>query len=431
MAVAARATRIPVASRRLWIGAASYTLAAAMAAAAGGSVRLEGASGWVERLALEGVDAGSAAAALLGALRGLSGRAEKEPPRVEACGFEAENTWPRDRPVRGVPGFNARYDPAYFEAIASRLCGAPSKPVGEWSLADLALATARSLCDCPSALEETEPLVLARAEFYRFSRTLGGPRTTGRDFDVAKTLSLPALSQALGLLAHYATGVARGVNLALVEEAVLHGSPRRAVEFYALARSWVGGLYAAYQGEEPTTEMIVLTVGAAAARLSLAGSGVDPNAVVLARFTYGMRTTLQWASPIPAANAAAVIAETVKAAYGGRPERVEELASSLTGLAGAPVRGLPEEDAQRARAARRAAEEYARYMEAYASSLAAGDPDYSAAYAAVRAMRAAEYTLAGARSAALQGLARAARYLADFASHAILLKPELVARVTL
>ncbi len=427
------ATRIPLLPPSLWLGVASLTLAGALAAYRQRRASLEQAA-WGATLVVDD-SPGNVALALLGVgeiLWGPCGGAAGA--RSSVCGLEAPNHWP-DVEVRRLPGFSARYDVEYLQGVMKMLCS--SRSASTLKLRELAEDLANAICSpCPTMDKPVQPLVLARAEFYRFSKSLGGPRITGREFDVAKRLYLPAASQALALLAHHATTIYRAgdssLSLTLTPEAAAAAlsSPstlRDTLRYYAEVACTLSRLSPLWEGGIPEALASLLAALRAAELRARGLASFDPDALLLGRFSLGRRPTLQRADPLPVAALASLLEAAALGAAGGASglqgliERsrvaAERLASRGRGLR------VPGDDRERVEKAGRLLVEYSAYMLEASFKLASCRRPVEEAYAAARTMDLAARLLSGAESPEARGLAWDAQLLSRLAAEAAAARP--------
>ena len=405
------AVEVPVLSRAFWLGAASATLAAAMAGSKGFSLS---PGVWVEKAVIE-ASPQEAAVNLLGAWSRLGGGGGAT-STCSPCGAKTGNSWP-PRQVTGVPGFSGRYDPGYLKAIVEKLCW-KGDPAG-MTIADLACATASSLCGCESIWEEAQPLVLLRSEFYRFARGYGASRPVGA-YDVAKTVVIPAFAQALALLAHYATIAYRGQgwSFSLSIDPEVFSEPEGygaqvagdAVEYYRAAKGLIATASGRLYRERGDVPWSVVILSAATAYLGVPGIRLPPDSLLAARISYGNRVTLLWAGRVPASPLVDLLNRAVAQAGLGSGRRVYVALSKLlsTTPAGEGARKrLPD-----------LVQEYAHYLVEYASGSTSMSREYrpvDAAYSAARVMALA------ARDLDREGytdLAGEARLLSELAAEA-------------
>ena len=399
---------VPVLSRAFWLGAASATLAAAMAGSRGFSLS---PGTWVEKAVIED-SSEDAAVNLLGAWSRLGG-GRAEATDCTPCGVG--NTWP-SMPVSRVPGFSGRYDPGYLRAIVEKLCW-KGDPAG-MTIADLACATASSLCGCKSIWEGAQPLVLLRSEFYRFARGYGASKPVGA-YDVAKTVEIPAFAQALALLAHYATIAYRGQGWSFSlsvdpevfsETGGYSGGAGDAVEYYRAAKGLVATASSRLYRERGDVPWSVVILSAATAYFGVPGIRLPADSLLAARISYGNRVTLLWAGRVPASPLVEIIERAAARAGIGSGRRVYVALSkllSITPAAEGVRKRLPD-----------LVQEYAHYMVEYASGSTSMSREYrpvDAAYSAARVMALA------ARDLDREGypdLAREARLLSELAAEA-------------
>lgn len=416
-------TIVVIPSRHLWAGVAAATLLATL-----GNQASFRPSGLTEYVVIHGLPPGQVASGILAAWGKLQDmKSSKRDCKVG--GSSLNNYWP-EHPLTKVPGFHKKYDSNYLSKVVEGLCWRGGKQISALTLADLACILAEALVTgCDSTNKPVQPLVLMRVEFYRFARVFGGSYTSTEKFDVAKTASLPAAAQALSLLAHWATIVYRGrdwsFNLALAPDAVEEISSSNFEFYFEFYRTTRGLLMTSSNslfspdgrpGDVPFS-VAVLISSAVVAHMAEKGRMVNPDALIAARFSYGKRVTLQWASPIPAASLARILDEV-------RLQSGISIYTKLRSILSLPAyRFKGGDDAQRVQALVRGVTEYSHYLMEYSFSLASGSKASELAYAAARVMYSVSDVLSRANNSTLRSLAKDARALGVIAAEALKLRP--------
>jgi hypothetical protein len=430
---ASRVITIPLPPMNTWLGLAAYTLLVEAASLANADYVAVSYDEGTTLLRVEGVLADDYAAAIAAMVR--------EPPGNPCLGEGAggqphpclEARQGAARLVRELPGFILRYDRQYFEEVARALCwqGSPS----DMSIADLAGAVAdaiRGKCPPASALSPTTPLLLARAEYYRFLRTLGGPTVTGQAYDAAKALRIPAIAQALGLLGHAWTGVycTRGATLH-VAIAPASGRPGRLVSgdtdyFRALGRLSVSASRA-WDGAPPT-RLSILLAAVAAACLRSQGIDLEGDSLLMASLAYGQTVTLHWIRPLTATVPVSVVLHALSMlaprSTGRLARRLYWAVDELLRTAARPEasRGKEQRDALRGLPGRLV--EYSNALVQYAeSSWGTGVRPKGLAYMAARVAEGYSRVLARAK---LDRLSEDFRLLGELAGAAATYEPPLL-----
>ena len=423
--------KVPLTPLHTWLGLAGYSLAAEAAGLLSAEPELsftniQGASQPVPVMVAAGADLGRYSDTLV-----------ERAVRKEA----------REVLVQRLPGFIVRYDSKYLEGIARKLCweGSPSA----MTLGDLAQAVAAAIrgdCDTDKAWSPVEPLLLARAENYRFLRTLGGPLTGGRDYDAAKALRYPALAQAVGLLGHwvtrvYSTGNKESLHIGLAPAPGGPSGDAAADARYASEVRVLASLASRVWGGDPPIVVLRLLAAAAAARLRASGERPRIDSLLVARLTYGQTVNLSWLRSLAASAPAGLILDSIVALadrWGMSRERrrVADVVywafrNTLEAVAGRPA-GLSREQREALGRLPRLLEEYASHLILYADSRASGRGARDHAYAAARtawgaamAARRARLTglmLPGARGPRAVDLAGEFRVLAELAGEAAALR---------
>jgi hypothetical protein len=409
---------VPIPPLHTWLGVAAYTLLAEAAAYAEADGVEVAPGGPGPALRVWGVRARDYADALRDAVKNpppnpcIRNNRPAPHPCIEPRGGRA-------RLVRELPGFIQKYDTRYFASVAVSLCwrGDPAS----MTIPDLAEALASAIeGGCPTAARPVQPMLLARAEYYRFLRTLGGPTTSGAAYDAAKAMAIPAIAQAAGLLGHAWTGVycTRGatVHVALDPHSRPGGLLRWDSDYFRAVAGLLEPAARVWKGAPPV-RVAALAAAVAGACLRSLGAEPDPDSLLAASLGYGQTVTLHWVRPL----AALAPMEALEAALRATGREALRLYQALASLLAAPLRPRQEEQAKAVEGIPGALVEYAGALVQHAeASWALGGRPRGLAYAAARAAEGYARRLA---RAGLAALARDMGVLAEAAGAAAAYEP--------